>query len=61
MGKTNEEIGWNLGLATTIKKHLAIIFGKLGVEHRTAAALYPREFFPTEDHKAGRGPQEVGS
>jgi ATP/maltotriose-dependent transcriptional regulator MalT len=40
MGKTNEEIGWNLGLAAnTIKKHLEIIFQKLGVEHRTAAAL----------------------
>jgi DNA-binding CsgD family transcriptional regulator len=47
MGKTNVEIGLILGLAAnTIKKHLTIIFGKQGVEHRTAAALYAREFFP---------------
>src|ERR1700731_267108 len=51
MGKTNEEIGINLGLAAnTIKKQLQIIFGKLGVEHRTAAALYAREFFPSAEN-----------
>jgi DNA-binding CsgD family transcriptional regulator len=50
MGKTNVEIGLILGLAAnTIKKHLTIIFGKQGVEHRTAAALYAREFFPDEE------------
>jgi len=54
MGKTNVEIGIILRLATnTIKKHLTIIFGKQGVEHRTAAALYAREFFPEGDMAAG--------
>jgi DNA-binding CsgD family transcriptional regulator len=46
MGKTSVEIGLILGLAAnTIKKHLTTIFGKQGVEHRTAAALYARKFF----------------
>jgi DNA-binding CsgD family transcriptional regulator len=49
MGKTNVEIGIILDLAeNTIKKHLTTIFEKLGVEHRLAAALYAREFFPEE-------------
>ena len=47
MGKTSAEIGLILGLATnTIKKHLTTIFAKQGVDHRFAAALYAREFFP---------------
>jgi len=50
MGKTNPEIGKILSLATnTIKKHLTIIFEKLGVESRFAAALASCEFFPQED------------
>jgi DNA-binding CsgD family transcriptional regulator len=54
MGKTNLEIGLILGLATnTIKKHLTTIFGKQGVENRTAAALYAREFFPEENITPG--------
>jgi DNA-binding NarL/FixJ family response regulator len=48
MGKTNDVIGLNLALAAnTIKKHFEIIFGKLGVENRLAAALSAaRDFFP---------------
>jgi DNA-binding CsgD family transcriptional regulator len=47
MGKTNPEIGQILGLATnTIKKHMTIIFEKLGVENRLTAALYASKFFP---------------
>jgi DNA-binding NarL/FixJ family response regulator len=47
MGKTNPEIGQILGLATnTIKKHMTVIFEKLGVETRLAAALAAHEFFP---------------
>lgn len=54
MGKTNAEIAQILGLATnTIKKHLEPIFQNLGVENRTAAALYAREFFREEGMSAG--------
>jgi hypothetical protein len=38
-GKTNEEIGIILGMATgTVKTHLKHIFSRLGVENRTSAA-----------------------
>jgi DNA-binding CsgD family transcriptional regulator len=43
--KTNEEIGLILKMKTaTVKKHVARILEKLGVENRTAAALCSREF-----------------
>jgi len=48
-GRTNQEIGASLGVATTtIKKHLETIFYKAGVRTRLAAALYAREFFPED-------------
>ena len=38
-GKTNRDIGDILGTSPrTVKKHLEHVFGKLGVETRTAAA-----------------------
>ena len=38
-GKTNAEIGTILGISPrTVAKHLELIFSKLGVENRTAAA-----------------------
>lgn len=39
----------------TIKKHLQNIFKKLGVENRTANALYASKFFPEEE----MGPSNV--
>lgn len=42
--KTNKEIALILGIsARTVQKHLETIFTKLGVETRTAAALWARE------------------
>lgn len=43
-GKTNDEIAIVLGIGlTTVKKHLESVFGKLGVENRTAAAAMALE------------------
>ena len=43
-GKTNPEIGIILGIQlSTVKKHLESIFGKLGVENRTAAVTLALE------------------
>lgn len=43
-GKTNPEIGVITGVQlTTVKKHLESVFGKLGVENRTAAAAMALE------------------
>lgn len=43
-GKSNKEIGQALALAEgTVKNHLSNIFGKLGVQDRTQAALLARE------------------
>jgi LuxR family maltose regulon positive regulatory protein len=43
-GKSNREIGDALFIAVgTVKKHLSNIFGKLGVENRTACAARARE------------------
>jgi DNA-binding CsgD family transcriptional regulator len=40
-GKTNAEIGIILGMSPrTVQKHLEHIFEKLGVETRTAAAMW---------------------
>lgn len=40
-GKSNKEIAVVLGIEPkTVAKHLERIFKKLGVENRTAAALY---------------------
>lgn len=39
-GKTNADVAAILGIsARTVQKHLENVFGKLGVETRTAAAL----------------------
>jgi DNA-binding NarL/FixJ family response regulator len=40
LGQANKEIATSLAVAeTTIKSHLCTIFGKLGVQSRTQAAL----------------------
>jgi two-component system, NarL family, nitrate/nitrite response regulator NarL len=39
-GQSNKEIARNLGLSEgTVKIHIAKLFGKLGVRHRSAVAL----------------------
>lgn len=41
VGKTNAEIGFLLNISPrTVQKHLEHIFGKLGVETRTAATMW---------------------
>jgi len=48
-GKTNSDIGMILGISeSTVKKHLLEIFGKLGVETRSAAALRAIETLATK-------------
>lgn len=40
LGQSNKEIGRTLGLSEgTVKIHIAKLFGKLGVRHRSAVAL----------------------
>lgn len=51
-GKTNSDIGTILGISeSTVKKHLLEIFGKLGVETRSAATLRALEALssPTQE------------
>jgi DNA-binding CsgD family transcriptional regulator len=44
-GKTNEEVGVILGMATgTVKTHLKNVFTRLGVENRGSAAVAVSEF-----------------
>lgn len=56
MGKTNRDISNILGIsARTIDKHVERIFGKLGVETRTAAALKYRTYtFDANEAWTGR-------
>jgi len=40
VGQSNKEIAWKLGLGEgTVKIHVAKLFRKLGVRHRSAVAL----------------------
>ncbi|MFC2024329.1 response regulator [Chloroflexota bacterium] len=55
-GMTNKEIGHKLSISEhTVGTHLANIFGKMGVESRTTAALYATEhhWFSMGDSRGG--------
>ncbi len=55
-GKRNREIGVIMQISfETVKKHVGNIFGKLGVETRTAAVFRVRGFNPDE-RKVGVSP-----
>jgi DNA-binding CsgD family transcriptional regulator len=50
--KTNKEIALILGIsARTVQKHLETIFAKLGVETRTAAALWAQQLDRASGHR----------
>jgi two-component system, NarL family, nitrate/nitrite response regulator NarL len=49
-GSTNREIASRLGLREqTIKNHLSVIYGKVGVRNRLELALRVSRSAPTED------------
>ncbi len=49
-GLTNRQIAERLGLAEkTVKNHVSRLLAKLGMAHRTQAALYAVKAFPRSD------------
>ena len=54
-GKSNSDVGVILGMSEkTVKHHLGVIFDKLGVEGRTAAALRAVEVLSQSQHEKAR-------